>query len=100
MRGCPFGIGSVVVTFNRYPTLITAVMRRILALFCTAYFDDNLLVDFEHEARQAKLLLQSVFTEAGTPPKASKSYPMQWHRGFLGAVINLQDVSPDGHGFA
>ena len=58
MRGCPFGIGSVVVTLNRYTTLITAVMRRTLGLLCAAYFDDNLLVDFEHEAQQAKDFLQ------------------------------------------
>ena len=25
MNGCPYGLGSVVVTFNRYPTLATAI---------------------------------------------------------------------------
>ena len=46
MKGCPFGLGSVVVTFNRYPTLVTAALRRSLGLACAAYVDDNLLVDF------------------------------------------------------
>ena len=28
MNGCPYGLGSVVVTFNRYPALVTATCRR------------------------------------------------------------------------
>ena len=32
MNGCPFGLGSVVVTFNRYPTLVTAMLRRVCGL--------------------------------------------------------------------
>ena len=70
MKGCPFGLGSVVVTFNRYPTLVTATARRLLGLACAAYFDDNLLVDFEHSARSGKLLEQELFTVLGTPPEA------------------------------
>ena len=98
MNRCPFGLGSVVVTFNRYPTLVTAVLRRTLGLLAAAYFDDNLLVDFENTASEAKALLQQVFTDLGTPPKPSKSYPMQWHRAFLGAICDVQGVSPDGDG--
>ena len=45
MKGCPYGLGSVVVTFNRYPTLITACLRRVLGLMAAAYFDDNILLD-------------------------------------------------------
>ena len=78
---------------------LTALMRRTLGLLCAAYFDDNATIEFEHEAPQAKALRQSVFAAAGTPPKASKSFPMQWHRAFLGAVVDVQDVSPDGDGF-
>merc|ERR1712051_759207 len=42
MNGCPFGLGSVVVTINCYPTLVTAMLRRNCRLFAGAYFDDNL----------------------------------------------------------
>ena len=68
MKGCPFGLGSVVVTFNRYPTLITAVARRLLGLACAAYFDDNIVIDFEHSALDIQQYLQGIFTSAGTPP--------------------------------
>ena len=100
MKGCPFGLGSVVVTFNRYPTLVTAALRRCLGLACAAYFDDNLLVDFEHSATSAKDLLKEIFTLFGTPPKASKSFPMLNHRAFLGAIVDLMDVHADGEGNA
>ena len=75
MKGCPFGLGSVVVTFNRYPTLVTAALRRLLGLACAAYFDDNLLVDFEHSACSAKLLLQEIFTLMGTPRSQLRAFP-------------------------
>ena len=100
MQGCPFGLGSVVVTFNRYPTLITAALRRLLGIACAAYFDDNLVMDLEHDATEAKSLLQQVFTLMGTPPKPSKAFPMMNHRGFLGAVVDMAEVHPDGSGEA
>ena len=77
-----------------------ATLRRTLGLTCAAYFDDNLVVDFEHTAPRAKQLLQEVFSVIGTPPKASKSYPMQGHRAFLGAIIDLMEVHPEGSGMA
>ena len=55
--GCallPFGQGSVVVTFNRFPTLITAVFRGALGILCAAYFDENFLVEFEHRPTDQK----------------------------------------------
>ena len=72
MKSCPFGLGSVVVTFNRYPTLIIAAARRLLGVACAAYFDDNIVIDFEHSAAMAQRLLQEIYTLAGTPPKPSR----------------------------
>ena len=75
MKGCPFGLGSVVVTFNRYPTLVTAALRCFLGLACAAYFDDNLLVDFEHSATSGRELLTEIITLSGTPPKSKQELP-------------------------
>ena len=36
MDGCPFGLGAVVVHFNRYPTLLVAVARRLFGLMVAA----------------------------------------------------------------
>ena len=43
-------------------------------------------------------MLQAVFSDVGTPPKPSKSFPMQWHRAFLGAIIDVQGVCQQGDG--
>ena len=72
MHGCPFGLGSVVLTFNRYPALVVALMRRALFLFHGAYFDDNILLDVEVAAPRARDLLHHWFSAFGTPPKDAK----------------------------
>ena len=43
--GALYGIGSVVNTFNRYPTLMTACLRRFLGILAAAYFDDVAVID-------------------------------------------------------
>ena len=72
MLGCPYGLGSVVVTFNRYPTLVVAAQRRILGLLTGAYFDDILTMDIAATSRQAKGLgnwLWLVFGHASQTPQ-------------------------------
>ena len=96
MKGCPYGLGSVVVTFNRYPTLTTAFQRRVLGLLTGAYFDDVLLIDILCSSTQAKELCHWSFTILGTPPKLPKAFPMQSHRPFLGTVPDLSSIHEDG----
>ena len=96
MNECPFGLGSVVVTFNRYPTLTTAFQRRILGLLSGAYFDDVLLLDLACSSQRAKHLLGWSFEGLGTPSKPSKSFPMSSHRALLGAMIDLNRFNTDG----
>ena len=94
MSGCPYGIGSVVVTFNRYPALVIALLWRTLGLLAAAYFDDNVLVNIAATS-QAKQMLQRTFSALGTPPKESKSSPTQDHRAFLGPVIDLGSLQDE-----
>ena len=61
-----------------------------------AYFDDNLLVDIASSAQRAKDMLCWAFSALGTPPKAAKAFPMQSHRAFLGAVLDLGEVATEG----
>ena len=85
------------VPFNRYPTLATAIfVRRTLGLMAAAYFDDNLLVDIASSAQRAKDMLCWAFSTFGMPPKAAKAFPMQSHRAFLGAVLDLAEVTTEG----
>ena len=76
MNGCPYGLGSVVVTFNRYPTLATAMFRRCLGLISAAYFDDNLLVDIASSAQKAKNMLTWAFARGlGHAAEGGKGFP-------------------------
>ena len=72
MNGCPFGLGSVVVTFNRYPTLITAMLRRMCGLLAAAYFDDNLLIDIACAAGGSKSTLNWGYTTMPAPPQKQR----------------------------
>ena len=83
MNGCPYGLGSVVVVFNRYPALTTAALRRVLAVTAAAYFDDNATLDIEVFAGQPQRLTQWLLASMGTLPKAPKSYPLAGLRVFL-----------------
>ena len=42
---CLFGIGSVVVSFNRLPALATAVSKRLGICMCAAYFYDLITLE-------------------------------------------------------
>ena len=45
MYGCPFGMSSAVLNFNRLPALSIAASRRCMGVLCGAFFDDNVGVD-------------------------------------------------------
>ena len=87
MKGCPFGLGSVVVHFNRYPALLVAVARRLFGLMHGAYFDDNILIEPHVTAPAADDVLNELLRALGTPPKPSKRFDMASHRVFLGAAV-------------
>ena len=89
MAGCPFGLGSVVIQFNRYPALLVAAARRLLGLLVAAYFDDCVQLDPQSAATDASDLFIRVLDYVGTPPKPTKTYGMASHRVFLGAAVTL-----------
>ena len=96
MKGCPFGLGSVVLTFNRYPALVVAASRRLFGLLRGAYFDDNILVDVAGSAEHASQLLTDLFTTLGTPPKPGKHFPPSQYRNFLGTVAEVAAAGSEG----
>ena len=69
MFGCPFGLGSVVLTFNRFLALMVAMTRRVLFLLHGAYFDDNIIMDASPAAHHTQRLMRECFIVTGTPPK-------------------------------
>ena len=82
---CLFGIGSVVVSFNRLPALATAVSKRLGICMCAAYFDDLITLEpliFRASARRFLLL---VVTALGTPCLAQRcaQFGDTWKRPVL-----------------
>ena len=88
MFGCPFGLGSVVLHFNRFPALMVAAARRLFGLVHGAYFDDNLVIEPHYTAMDAKAAIMQLFDDVGTPPKPSKTMDAAGHRVFLGAAVS------------
>ena len=87
MHGCPFGLGSVVLQFNRYPALLVASARRILGLAVAAYFDDNICIEPHSTSVSARDAIMELMNMLGTPPRAAKTVDMNTHQVFLGAAI-------------
>ena len=72
---CLFGIGSVVVSFNRLPALATAVSKRLGICMCAAYFDDLITLESLNFRTSARPFLLLVLTALGAPPTPAKSFP-------------------------
>ena len=95
MQGCPFGLGSVVVNFNRYPALLVATARRMLGLLHGAYFDDNVLIEPALLSGTGHRCLLELLHLFGTPPKPSKTFDASSQRVFLGASVSFVQTAAD-----
>ena len=89
---CLFGIGSVVVSFNRLPALATAVSKRFGLCMCAAYFDDLITLESVNFRASARPFLLLVLKALAAPPSPAKSIPLGQHRAWLGAALNLATV--------
>ena len=92
---CLFGIGSIVVSFNRLPALATAVSKRLGICMCAAYFDDLTTLESLNFRASARPFLLLVLTALGAPPAPAKSFPLGQHRAWLGAALNLATLRDD-----
>lgn len=89
MFGCPFGMASAVLNFNRLPTLISATLRRCFGVAAAAYFDDNCAVDVASAAGTAQNAITSVFSWTGAHLNEAKGMPPASRRVFLGLDTDL-----------
>ena len=96
MNGSPYGVGSVVLTFNRFPTLATAAARRIFCIPAGAYFDDIATLDVVAGRGSGRQTMHHFLTTLGAPPKKAKSYSLAAVRPYLGVCINLSHILEDG----
>ena len=92
---CLFGIGSVVVSFDRLPALATAVSKSLGICMCAAYFDDLITLESLNFRASARPFLLLVLSALGAPPTPAKSFPLGQHRAWLGAALNLATLKDD-----
>ena len=84
-----FGLASAVVAFNRFPTMMTAWLRRVFAVVSGAYFDDVLTIEPVCCQGNGQAVTKSQYSIYGAPPAPSKSFPLSHYRVYLGTVISL-----------
>ena len=89
LRGLPFGLSSSVLSFNRLPTMLTALARRTCAAGALAFFDDAGIFDLLCARGSAQAALRLIYQLAGAQLDPTKSQPPAACRVFLGLSINL-----------
>ncbi|CAE6920920.1 aspC [Symbiodinium sp. CCMP2592] len=94
--GLLYGLSSAVLSFNRLPTLLVAVARRLIALGCGAYFDDLFDIAVRCIARSSQDALLHVLALAGAPPAPDKTQPPRANFGYLGAAFDFSSIKEDG----
>ena len=90
------GLASAVLSFNRLPTLLVAVARRLLAIVCGAYFDDLFDIAFRSIAPASQEALLHILSLAGAPPAPDKTQPPRSSFGYLGASFDFSSIFDDG----
>lgn len=95
MYGLAYGLGSAVISFNRFPSLGIAISRRCTLAVAASYFDDELSLEFmlNHDVSQRGV--QCVFTCMGAQPQAAKSFVPSANRHYLGASVHVGDLALD-----
>jgi hypothetical protein len=96
LRGLPFGLGSAVNQFNRLPSLITAMARRLLYIMVGHYVDDNAMVELELLGTNAQEAFGQMTEElVGVMLSKAKRQWMTTMAAFLGHIHDLSRIRTD-----
>ena len=74
---CLFGIGSVRVSFNRPPALVTAVAKKLGICMCATYFDDLITLESFNFRASVRPFFFVDSLSVGCPTNASKIVPVR-----------------------
>ena len=89
MGGFNFGLKSAVLQFNRFPEVMVAVARRLLAIVCTHFYDDYCVVEPTETAAHAQQMLAELHDLVGFPFKEAKHEKAAPKFVFLGVESDL-----------
>jgi len=91
-HGLLFGLPNAVTSFNRFSRLAEALIRRLLFLLFSMYFDDGTMQDWERSAASSQRAVMKFMTLIGSPWSTEKTQPCSPTADFLGLVHDLRDV--------
>jgi hypothetical protein len=95
--GHNFGMISSVLNFNRFPKLMVAMARSLLALPVSQYFDDYFLMDLRSAGYSGQQGLQHLHNAVNRPLDQGKRQLMASRRIGLGVSIDLSLVRSEWH---
>jgi len=94
--GHNFGMAAAVLNFNRFPKLMVAMARSLLALAVDQYFDDYMIVDLLAAGDSGQGGLSFLHSLAGRPFDSDKHQRMSPTGSGLGVCIDVSAVHDDG----
>ena len=94
-HGLLFGLPNAVTSFNRWSKFAQALVRRLLMMFFSMYFDDAIMQDWQSEAFHSQSCVADLMQVLGSPWAAEKSQVSAYVGDFLGL---MHDVSRAGEG--
>jgi hypothetical protein len=83
---------SSVLNFNRYPKLMVAMARSLLALPVSQYFDDYFIMDLRSAGASGQIGLQQLHLLTTRPLDDGKCQSMASKRVGLGVVVDVSRV--------
>ena len=96
MYGCPFGMSSAVLNFNRLPALCIAAARRCMGVMSGAFFDDNIGIDIAAGRGSGEDGVVQVFEGVGGALAPPKAMPPASRRVFCGIDSDLGHAARTG----
>ena len=90
--GHNFGMASSVLNFNRFPKLMVAMARSLLALPVSQYFDDYFIMDLRCAGDSGQVGLQRLHMHLKRPLDDGKRQSMASKRVGLGVVVDVSRV--------
>ena len=96
MHGLAFGFSASVLAFNRGPTLVVSLPRRVFAALTATYVDDLSVLDCEDATPSANNCLKLALDKFGYSQSKLKAFPPSCHRTLLGASVPLGDITAAG----
>jgi len=96
LPGLNFGLSSAPISFNRYPRLAVHLLRRVLAVPVTNFYDDFCTVEPAFTKGSGQKALWTVMEDFGLPLARQKHPPMATVFCFLGVEFDASRFASDG----